>query len=93
MSVGDLSNERRTGPSRRSVHRAAQRVARLQSPVVTTIEMNRPFYGAEGYHQDFLTRNPTHPYIVINDLPKISDLKRLFPDVYRTTPVLVGRTR
>lgn len=55
--------------------------------------MNRPFYGAEGYHQDFLTRNPTHPYIVINDLPKISDLKRLFPDVYRTTPVLVGRTR
>lgn len=65
----------------------------FKAPVVTTIEMNRPFYGAEGYHQDFLTRNPTHPYIVINDLPKISDLKRLFPDVYRTTPVLVGRTR
>lgn len=33
--------------------------------------MNRPFYEAEGYHQDFLTRNPAHPYIVINDLPKM----------------------
>ena len=58
--------------------------------IVTKIEMGRPFYQAEDYHQDFLTRNPTHPYIVINDLPKIDDLKRLFPDLYRPTPVLVG---
>ncbi len=65
----------------------------FKTSVVTTIEMDRPFYEAEGYHQDFLTRNPTHPYIVINDLPKIGDLKRLFPDLYRTAPVLVGRAR
>ena len=65
----------------------------FKASVVTTIEMDRPFYEAEGYHQDFLTRNPTHPYIVINDLPKIGDLKRLFPDLYRAAPVLVGRTR
>jgi peptide-methionine (S)-S-oxide reductase len=65
----------------------------FNASVVTKLEMDRPFYEAEGYHQDFLTRNPTHPYIVINDLPKISDLKRLFPDLYRTAPVLVRRTR
>ena len=55
--------------------------------------MDRPFYEAEPYHQDFLTRHPTHPYIVFNDLPKISDLKRLFPELYRAAPVLVGGAR
>lgn len=65
----------------------------FDASVVTRVEMDRPFYEAEGYHQDFLTRNPNHPYIVINDLPKIGDLKRLFPDRYRTAPVLVGRAR
>lgn len=58
-------------------------------PIVTRIEMNHPFYAAEDYHQDFLTRHPSHPYIVINDLPKVEDLKRLFPELYRETPVLV----
>jgi peptide-methionine (S)-S-oxide reductase len=58
--------------------------------IVTTIEAGRAFYPAEAYHQDFLTRNPTYPYIVYNDLPKIEDLKKLFPDLYRRDPVLVG---
>ena len=61
--------------------------------IVTKIESDRTFYPAEGYHQDFLTRNPRYPYIVINDLPKIEDLKRLMPEVYREAPVLVGRAR
>jgi peptide-methionine (S)-S-oxide reductase len=61
--------------------------------IVTKIEMDRPFYPAEAYHQDFLVRNPRYPYIVINDLPKISELKRVFPDVYRDAPVLVGGSR
>jgi len=60
------------------------------APIVTTIEVNRGFYPAEGYHQDFLVRNPTYPYIVFNDLPKIENLKRLFPGDYRADPVLVG---
>ncbi len=59
-------------------------------PIVTKIESGKEFYPAEDYHQDFLTRNPRHPYIVINDLPKIENLKRLFPDLYRATPVLVA---
>jgi peptide-methionine (S)-S-oxide reductase len=58
--------------------------------IVTTIEPGRAFYRAEGYHQDFLARNPDYPYIVFNDLPKIADLERLFPDLYRADPVLVA---
>ena len=57
--------------------------------IVTRIEMNQPFYPAEDYHQDFLTKHPTHPYIVVNDLPKIGELKRVFPDLFRVKPVLV----
>ena len=58
--------------------------------IVTKIEPGRDFYPAEDYHQDFMTRNPNYPYIVVNDLPKIEALKRLFPDLYRPTPVLVA---
>jgi len=61
----------------------------FSQPIVTTIEPNRAFYPAESYHQDFLTRHPSYPYIVINDLPKIEDLKRFFPSLYRADPVLV----
>jgi peptide-methionine (S)-S-oxide reductase len=62
-------------------------------PIVTTIESDRPFYPAEAYHQDYMTRHPRDPYIMINDLPKVADLKRLFPKQYRPEPVLVGRLR
>ena len=60
--------------------------------IVTTVEAGKEFYRAEGYHQDFLERHPSYPYIVVNDLPKVADLKRVFPDLYRTKPVLVGAT-
>jgi peptide-methionine (S)-S-oxide reductase len=65
--------------------------ARLfSSAIVTTIEPNRDFYPAEGYHQNFLTTHPSYPYIVFNDLPKIEALKRHFPELYRADPVLVA---
>lgn len=62
----------------------------FKKAIVTRIEPDRAFYPAENYHQDFLTLNPRYPYIVINDLPKIEELKRYFPDLYRATPVLVA---
>jgi peptide-methionine (S)-S-oxide reductase len=62
----------------------------FSAPIVTTIEPNKTFYPAEEHHQDFLVRNPTYPYIVYNDLPKIQNLKQVFPDAYRPDPVLVG---
>ncbi len=52
-------------------------------PIATRIEGNRRFYPAEAYHQDFYARNPSYPYIVINDRPKVQALKRLFPAVWR----------
>jgi peptide-methionine (S)-S-oxide reductase len=63
----------------------------FKSPIVTQVEPGKSFYPAEGYHQDFLTLNPRYPYIVRNDLPKISELKRVFPDLYRDEPVLVAK--
>jgi peptide-methionine (S)-S-oxide reductase len=62
----------------------------FKKAIVTKLEPDRTFYPAEDYHQDFLTRNPRNPYIAINDLPKIEDLKRVFPDLYRAAPVLVA---
>jgi peptide-methionine (S)-S-oxide reductase len=64
----------------------------FDGPIVTKIEPARMFYAAEDYHQDFLTNNPRYPYIVVNDLPKIENLKRLFPKEYRSDPVLVSRS-
>ena len=61
--------------------------------IVTTIEPDRAFYPAEAYHQDFLTRHPSYPYIVINDLPKVENLKRVFTALYRADPVLVSDAR
>jgi peptide-methionine (S)-S-oxide reductase len=65
----------------------------FNAAIVTKIEPDREFYAAEDYHQDFLTRHPGHPYIVYNDLPKIEDLKRLFPETYRADPVRVAAAR
>jgi len=62
----------------------------FEAAIVTKIEPGQAFYPAEDYHQDYLTLNPTQPYIVYNDLPKIENLKRLFPDLYREKPVLVS---
>jgi len=57
--------------------------------VATRVEPNAQFYPAEAYHQNYLTIHPESPYIIINDLPKLTQLKQLFDDRYRDDPVLV----
>jgi peptide-methionine (S)-S-oxide reductase len=52
-------------------------------PIVTQIVKLDQFYPAEEYHQNFMEKNPTYPYIVYNDAPKVVNLKREFPDLYR----------
>lgn len=47
--------------------------------IVTEVTPLKGFYAAEAYHQHFLDNNPTHPYIVYNDLPKIAALKKQYP--------------
>jgi len=86
-----------TGPSYRSAifpQNAAQRrtaqayIAQLGAaktfarPIATKIETGG-FYPAEAHHQDFMRRNPGHPYIVAHDVPKVAALKRMFPALYR----------
>jgi len=63
-----------------------------RAAIVTTIEADKPFYAAEDYHQDYMTKHPTQPYIVINDLPKVDNLKQLFPQRFRDMPRLVARS-
>ncbi len=58
--------------------------------IVTRIDAYKGFYAAEDYHQDFLIHNPNYPYIVFNDLPKIENLKRVFPKNYSAQPVMLG---
>ena len=64
----------------------------FQRPIVTQVVPLKAFYPAEAYHQDYLTLHPNQPYIVINDLPKVANLKRLFAESYRAEPVLVAKT-
>jgi peptide-methionine (S)-S-oxide reductase len=58
-------------------------------PIVTRVEPFKGFFPAEAYHQNFLTLNPDYPYIVYNDLPKVADLKKVFPQQYADKPALV----
>jgi peptide-methionine (S)-S-oxide reductase len=63
-------------------------IAQLQAakvfsrPIVTQVVPLKAFYPAEEYHQDFIVKNPRQPYVVFNDLPKIANLQRQFPDLY-----------
>jgi peptide-methionine (S)-S-oxide reductase len=58
------------------------KAAYWQKPIVTTLEPFS-FFPAENYHQDFMAKNPRHPYIVQWDKPKITNLKKLFPQYHR----------
>ena len=58
--------------------------------VTKTDSMKAPFYAAEGYHQDYAIHHPYQPYIVFNDAPKVENLKKLFPDLWRDQPVTVA---
>ena len=50
--------------------------------IVTRIE-NGPFFPAEAYHQDFMRRNPRHPYILRWDMPRLARLKAVYPALFR----------
>jgi peptide-methionine (S)-S-oxide reductase len=62
----------------------------FQKPIVTKVSDLTGFYAAEAYHQNYATTHPDSPYISYNDLPKIENLKRLFPVLNRSAPVLVS---
>ena len=63
----------------------------FKQPIVTkTGTMKAAFFPAEGYHQDYAINHPYQPYIVYNDAPKVENLKKLFPELWREQPVTVA---
>jgi peptide-methionine (S)-S-oxide reductase len=52
-------------------------------PIVTQVVPLEAFYAAEAYHQDYLKHHPYEPYIMINDQPKLTSLKKEYPELYR----------
>lgn len=82
-----------TGPSYRSAifpqSQAQQQVAQAYidqlsaaraypKPIATRIE-GGGFFPAESYHQDFMRKNPRHPYILAHDVPTVRALTKLMP--------------
>lgn len=53
------------------------------APIVTKLAPLQAFYPAEAYHQDFVAHNPFNPYVLINDKPKLFQLRREFPQLLR----------
>ncbi len=64
-------------------------VRAFSRPIVTRVDPLKGFYPAEAHHQDYLFLHPDQRYIATFDLPKVAALKRLFPQVYQDTAVLV----
>ena len=64
----------------------------FKRPIVTkTDSMKSVFFPAEAYHQDYAIKHPYQPYIAINDAPKVENMSKLFPDVWRDQPVTVAQ--
>jgi peptide-methionine (S)-S-oxide reductase len=59
----------------------SQRV--FAKPIVTELRLRQPFYPAEPYHQRYAALHPNDPYIAINDVPRIHNLQKQFPSLFR----------
>lgn len=55
----------------------------FKGKIVTQVVPLNKFYSAEEHHQNFIERNPTYPYVVYNDLPKLRNLEKQFPDLVK----------
>lgn len=55
----------------------------FRKPIVTQLVPLNSFYAAEEYHQQFIDRNPNYPYVVVHDLPKLAQIQKQFPDMYK----------
>jgi len=58
----------------------------FRRPIVTDVTALNGFYPAEAEHQDFIARNPRQPYVVYNDLPKLEQLQRKYPELVKSRP-------
>jgi peptide-methionine (S)-S-oxide reductase len=54
----------------------------FSGPIMTQIVPLDAFYAAEEYHQGYAETHPENMYIVINDLPKVANLKKQYPSMF-----------
>lgn len=52
-------------------------------PIATEVAQLQAFYEAESYHQNYLEQHPDQPYIVIHDMPKLENLRKQLPELYK----------
>ena len=55
----------------------------FRRPLATQLSALESFHEAESYHQNYLANHPNEPYIVYNDLPKLENLRKEFPELYK----------
>jgi peptide-methionine (S)-S-oxide reductase len=56
----------------------------FKKQIATKVVPLEAFYKAEAYHQDFVVRNPTQPYVVAAELPKLRNLKQQYPEMLKS---------
>jgi peptide-methionine (S)-S-oxide reductase len=54
----------------------------FRQPIVTQIVPLETFYPAEDYHQGYMDLHPENMYIVINDSPKVENLRKYYPSLF-----------
>jgi peptide-methionine (S)-S-oxide reductase len=60
-----------------------EEVRAFDKPIVTQVVPLKAFYAAEDYHQDYVRHHPENPYVVINEYPKLKQLKQTFPELVK----------
>ena len=71
--------------------RQLEESGQFRGRIVTRVDPLAGFYPAERYHQDFVEFNPRNPYVLVNDLPKLRELQKIYPSLYRESTTS-GRT-
>ena len=91
VSLGGVSAERRpSGASRKAYIAQLEKAHAFAAPIVTRVGAVQGLLSGRGLSPELPdAASRTTPYIVINDLPKVANLKRVFPNLYRDKPVLV----
>ena len=55
----------------------------FQGKIATQVAPLAAFYEAEAYHQNYLVNHPNQPYIVAHDMPKLANLRKTLPELYK----------
>ncbi|MEO5511521.1 MAG: peptide-methionine (S)-S-oxide reductase, partial [Longimicrobiales bacterium] len=55
----------------------------FKDKIVTEVAPLQTFWMAEDYHQNYMKAHPDQPYIRYNDAPKVEELRKRFPALYK----------